>query len=108
MKQIWITAAIGMGLALAQNAPRVELVGFAVLPADTFASGPASGAFRETPGFRAATAPFNGQPVQGFSAIQFGPSGSYWVMPDNGFGSKANSADYYLRVYQINLQPRTA
>lgn len=95
-------------LGLAQT-PQVELVGFAALPADTFAEGPASGAYRENPGFRAARAPFSSQPVQGFSAIQFGPqSGSYWVLSDNGFGSKANSPDYLLRLYLVTPQPRTA
>lgn len=91
------------------QAPQAELVGFAALPADTFAEGPASGAYRETPGLRAAQAPFSSQPVQGFSAIQFGPQpGSYWVLSDNGFGSKANSPDYLLRLYLVTPQPRTA
>lgn len=98
-------------LAVTQDRPRserTELVGYAVMPADTFADGPPSGAYRETPGFRSARAPFSGQPVQGFSGIQFGPQGSYWVLSDNGFGSKANSPDYLLRLYQIRLYPRTA
>jgi glycerophosphoryl diester phosphodiesterase len=83
-------------------------VGFAVLPADTFAEGPASGAYRQTPGFRTSPAPFSSQPVQGFSAIQFGPQpGSYWVLADNGFGSKANSPDYLLRLYLVTPRPRT-
>lgn len=73
-----------------------------MLPADIFAQGPASGAFRENPGFRSAAAPFSGQPVQGFSAIQFGPGGTYWVLSDNGFGSKANSPDYLLRILPGN------
>jgi len=110
MRNLIVGIAIGASFALAQTAapaPRVELVGYAVLPAETFAPGPASGAFRETPGLRAATAPFSSQPVQGFSAIQFGPGNTFWVMSDNGFGSKANSADYLLRVYQLTLQPRT-
>ncbi|MCS7069744.1 MAG: esterase-like activity of phytase family protein, partial [Meiothermus sp.] len=64
---------------------------------------------RETPGFRAERPPFSSQPVQGFSAVQFGPQpGSYWVLSDNGFGSKANSPDYLLRLYLVTPQPRTA
>ncbi len=108
MRGFWYGLLVVLGLALTQTAPRVELVGYAVLPADTFAAGPQSGAYRETPGFRAASAPFAGQPVQGFSAIQFGPQGTYWALSDNGFGSKANSPDYLLRLYQLSLQPRTA
>ncbi|MCS7069371.1 MAG: esterase-like activity of phytase family protein [Meiothermus sp.] len=105
-KRVLSLVALAFGLA---QTPQVELVGFAALPADTFAEGPASGAYRENPGFRAARAPFASQPVQGFSAIQFGPQpGSYWVLSDNGFGSKANSPDYLLRLYLVTPQPRTA
>jgi len=103
-------AAGGVLSALSQGpqTPQAELVGFAVLPADTFAEGPPSGAYRATPGFRTLPAPFGAQPVQGFSAIQFGPRpGSYWVLSDNGFGSKANSPDYLLRLYLVQPRPRT-
>ena len=103
----YVLASLLLTVGLAQ-APRVELVGFAVLPADTFAEGPASGAYRQTPGFRTSPAPFSSQPVQGFSAIQFGPQpGSYWVLADNGFGSKANSPDHLLRLYLVTPRPRT-
>jgi hypothetical protein len=103
----YVLASLLLTVGLAQ-APRVELVGFAVLPADTFAEGPASGAYRQTPGFRTSPAPFSSQPVQGFSAIQFGPQpGSYWVLADNGFGSKANSPDFLLRLYLVTPRPRT-
>ncbi|MEW6039333.1 MAG: esterase-like activity of phytase family protein [Pseudomonadota bacterium] len=78
------------------------LIGRAVLPADTFAEGPTSGQFitgntngRETPFYAA-------QPVQGFSAVLAGRKrGTYLVMSDNGFGAKANSADYVLRIYGV-------
>lgn len=106
MKKIALVAFL-LAAGLAQ-APRVELVGFAVLPADTFAEGPPSGAYRQNPGLRSGSAPFSSQPVQGFSAIQFGPQpGSYWVLADNGFGSKANSPDYLLRLYLVTPRPRT-
>ncbi|MEO0935807.1 MAG: glycerophosphodiester phosphodiesterase family protein, partial [Cyanobacteria bacterium J06641_2] len=79
----------------------VKLTGFASLPADTFAEGSPSGADISANG---RTGPFPGQPVQGFSGVQFAPNndGSYWFLSDNGFGSKDNSADYLLRIYQIN------
>lgn len=35
--------------------------------------------------------PINGQPLQGHSGIKHMPDGTYWVLTDNGFGSKANS-----------------
>jgi hypothetical protein len=82
-------------------------VGFARLPADTFAEGPASGQFTSSGG-KAAEPRFKSQPVQGFSGIQFAPDGAYWVMPDNGFGAKYNSADYLLRLYNVTLEPKTA
>ncbi|MEG4805651.1 esterase-like activity of phytase family protein [Microcoleus sp. ARI1-B5] len=74
-----------------------ELTGFALLPADTFAGGPPSGAKATDLG-----GPFPGQPVQGFSGVQFADRNSYWFMPDNGFGSKANSDDFLLRMYRLS------
>jgi glycerophosphoryl diester phosphodiesterase len=77
------------------------LKGYASLPADTFASGPTSGA--TITGTNGRTVPFSSQPVQGFSAVQFADnSGNYWFMPDNGYGTKSNSADFLLRIYQVN------
>jgi hypothetical protein len=93
-------------LSVAQT-PNVELVGYAELPADTFDEGPASGEFTGAGGKEAA-ARFEGQPVQGFSGIQFGEDGSYWLLSDNGFGSKYNSIDYQLRLNNLTLEPRTA
>ncbi|MGF1566464.1 MAG: esterase-like activity of phytase family protein [Nodosilinea sp.] len=79
-----------------------ELVGFAALPADTFAEGPPTGEGIEGNG---RTGPFEGPPVQGFSGVQFAPGGdgsTYWFLSDNGFGAKDNSADYLLRIYQVD------
>ena len=99
---------VGTGPALAG-----ELVGFAVLPADTFAEGPPAGADNgsgEPISGAGRTGPFPGQPVQGFSAVQFAPDGrgAYWFMPDNGFGNKQNSSDYLQRIYQLRPNFRTA
>jgi hypothetical protein len=75
-----------------------ELLERAVLPSDTFSSGPTSGQFAT--GANGVATPFiNRQPVQGFSAVLPGPfEGTYMVMSDNGFGAKANSPDALLRV----------
>lgn len=62
-----------LGLGISQSAPRTELAGYAVLPADTFAPGPASGQFNSD-GSKKASPPYSSQPVQGFSAIQFAPT----------------------------------
>ena len=78
------------------------LVGRAVLPADTFAPGPTSGQFIGEGPINGVLPPFVGeQPVQGFSAVLKKDDGSFYVMSDNGFGSKENSRDYNLRVYTI-------
>ncbi|MDR9403799.1 MAG: esterase-like activity of phytase family protein, partial [Halothece sp. Uz-M2-17] len=77
------------------------LKGFAVLPADTFAEGPPAG---EGISANGRTSPFEGQPVQGFSGVQFAPNGEgkFWFLSDNGFGSQGNSADYLLRIYEVD------
>jgi hypothetical protein len=84
------------------------LEGRAVLPAETYAPGPQSGA-----GFTGATNgvtfPTPSQPAIGFSGIVDGRSpGEYLAMPDNGFGAKANSFDLELRAYYINPDFKTA
>ena len=84
-----------------------QLAGFAFLPADTFAEGiPAGGDDGEGNPIDAngRTGPFDGQPVQGFSGVQFAPdnTGAFWFLSDNGFGEQGNSADYLLRIYQAD------
>ena len=84
--------------------PIVTLKGFASLPADTFSEGPKSGAAVTNP-TNGRTTPFPSQPVQGFSGVQFAPGGDgsvFWFLADNGFGAKGNSADFLLRLYQVN------
>src|SRR4028118_1406049 len=77
----------------------VELKGFASLPADTFAEGPPAGSAISANG---RTGPFNGQPVQGFSGVQFAQDNSFWFLADNGFGAKGKSADFLLRIYRLD------
>ncbi len=81
------------------RASSAELIGRAILPADTFAPGPTSGQFKTTK----RQIPFlYAQPVQGFSAIIPGPKkNTYLLISDNGFGGKANSPDYLLRIYAV-------
>lgn len=83
------------------------LVGRAILPAATFASGPQSGRY-VTGGLNGQVAPFASQPVQGFSAVLRNPDGSFMVMADNGYGSLENSADFNLRVYTVAPTFKTA
>lgn len=99
------SAALAGAAPAAAEAPSLE--GRAVLPADTFAEGPRSGAAVTNPTNGRHT-PFASQPVQGFSAVLDAGGGAYWAMPDNGYGSKANSRDFLLRMYRIRPEFKTA
>jgi hypothetical protein len=86
--------------------PRVDLVGFLVMPPDTFRDGPPSGAF-DSQGRREAEPRFESQPVQGISSIKPGPTpDTWWALSDNGFGTKWNSSDYHLCIYLFELRAR--
>jgi hypothetical protein len=102
-----VSAALAVGLAvaaftaLAVGAEQKEptLLGRAILPADEYQPGPPSGAF--ITGDNGVTPPFPSQPIPGFSAVLDAGRGEFLAMPDNGYGSKANSGDFLLRVYRI-------
>ena len=85
---------------------RATLVGWSVLPTETYVPGSAPSGHWTT-GSTAVPAPYPGQPVQGFSATHALPDGSHLVMSDNGFGAKANSADFELAVHRIRPDLRT-
>ena len=104
---ITITMALSGAVGLAQPPPPV-LEGRAVLPADTVAPGPPSGAALAGT-VNGITFPRPGQPVQGFSAVMTGRHpGEYLVMPDNGYGGKANSTDFLIRAYYVQPDFKTA
>ena len=85
---------------------RATLVGWSVLPTQTYVPESASSGHWTT-GNAAVPAPYPGQPVQGFSATHALADGSYLVMSDNGFGAKANSADFELAVHRIRPDVET-
>lgn len=124
------TALLGLaGAAQADQRLEARLAGHAVLPAftmtlppadaprDALVSGKFTGAAREErpssisgttgPGAEGRptgiSLPFIGQPVQGFSGIKpvQGEPGAYWVLTDNGFGSKKNSPDALLMFHKV-------
>ncbi|MET0932002.1 MAG: esterase-like activity of phytase family protein [Aeromicrobium sp.] len=79
------------------------LSGWSALPADTFTAGSEpSGHFLE-----GSKGPFDGQPVEGFSAVHVAADGSYLAVSDNGFGSRKKSPDFILRVHRLQPDPRT-
>ncbi|MDZ7937467.1 MAG: esterase-like activity of phytase family protein [Rhodoferax sp.] len=114
--------------AQAQTAYPATLTGHAILPAYSFLPAPkaapvdlqVSGKF--TTGKRVdgvgtveglsagrptgISLPFKGQPLQGHSGIKRMADGSYWLLTDNGFGSKANSPDamLFLNRYTVDFK----
>lgn len=117
------------GFASAQTSGQAfpaTLAGHAVMPAESFIEAPAdapadlkvSGKFTtgvrvdavgtiEGKSFDRPTGvklPFKGQPLQGHSGIKKAADGTFWVLSDNGFGSKANSPDsmLFLNNYRID------
>lgn len=88
--------------------PQTTLEGRAVLPADTFAPGPQAGSQLGTNPINGRTPPFPSQPVQGVSGVLEAGPNEYWVLLDNGFGAKNNSADFLLRIYRMRPEFETA
>ncbi len=78
----------------------------ATLSADYLAPGPPSGALSTPANGR--TPPYPGQVIPGFSGMVDNGDGTFWAMPDNGFGTKANSPDFLLRLYRIRPSWETA
>jgi hypothetical protein len=105
-----VAAAALLGLAaiptLAAPSPQEDtLEKRAILPAEATAPAPWNGA----PGTEPVPAPGSRQPVGGFSALLDAPGRDvYWAMPDNGFGNKANSRSFILRVYRVRADRETA
>jgi len=115
-------------LSAAQTAFPATLSGHAVLPAQTMLAAPkdapadlqVSGKFTtgqrvdkigSVEGLSAGRPtgvflPFKGQPVQGHSGIKRMADGSFWLLTDNGAGSKANSPDFmlYLNRYSVDFK----
>ncbi|MFC6083893.1 esterase-like activity of phytase family protein [Sphaerisporangium aureirubrum] len=87
---------------------RATLTGFASLPALTFVPGSEpSGSLLGTAPVNGVTPPFSGQPVQGFSGVARRDDGTFDVLSDNGYGNKANSSDFLLRVQRVRPDFRT-
>ncbi len=116
------------GAAFAQGEGEfpATLKGHAVLPAASFVDAPADApadlktAGKYTTGKRidavgsvmgksyerptGVSLPFKGQPLQGHSGIKSMGKGEFWVVTDNGMGSRYNSPDsmLYLNRYRID------
>lgn len=82
------------------------LLARALYPAAQLQPGPPSGQVGVDPN-NGQTPPFAGQPIPGISGAVANPDGTFWGQPDNGFGSKENSADFLLRLYRFAPRYRT-
>lgn len=102
-----VTRIVGLAARL-DGPPRPLLEARAVLPALTFAPGPPSGAALGSAPINGVAVPFPSQPVQGVSGVLDAGGGAFWALLDNGFGAKANSADFLLRVYRVRPRWETA
>ena len=121
-------SVFAQSLQSAQTVFPSTLAGHAVLPAQSFVPAPqdapadlqVSGKFSngkrteavgtvEGMSFGRGTGvslPFQGQPLQGHSGIKRMADGSFWILTDNGAGSKANSPDFmlYLNHYRVDFK----
>jgi hypothetical protein len=98
MRRLLITAvAAALVPAATAGAAEPRLEARAILPADATFAAPFPGVINTDP----APAPGSTQPVGGFSALLDAGDGDFWAMPDNGFGNKANSRSFIVRLYKV-------
>lgn len=97
--------APALSKASSANGDEPTLLARAILPANAYQPGPPSGAFITAD--NGVTPPFPGQPIPGFSAVLDAKDGTFWAMPDNGYGAKGNSSDFLLRLYRVRPDFRT-
>jgi hypothetical protein len=84
-----------------------QLTGWASLSDTARWPGPTTGQFITAA--LGVTPPFiDGQPIPGFSALLKNDDGTWTAMADNGYGSKGNSADFVIGIYNIGIDFRTA
>ena len=80
----------------------VRLSGWAEIPSTFRRPGsPVSGQFTTGP-INGVTPPYQGQPIPGFSGIiPTNKWGTFFGLPDNGYGAQNNSADFIIGFYEI-------
>src|SRR5262249_6188617 len=99
-----LTSVLAAGAILPPSGP--ERTGGTVLPAPTLAPGPPS---REviTPAHAVVPPLVHKRPAHGGSSVMDNGDGTFWAMPDNGYGAIENSADFNLRIYRIRPHFKT-
>jgi hypothetical protein len=108
---IALTAAALPAHAAPQGSPTdpegATLSAWSVLPTATYVPGSETSG-HWTSGNAAIPAPYAAQPVQGFSGTHALGDGSFLVLSDNGYGAKANSADFLLALHRITPETDAA
>lgn len=105
--------ALSVGATPSFAEEHARLVARSVLPAATYRAGsPPSGAFlsaqeRETAAANGVRGPTDEpylpeQPIQGFSSMVPAGDGTWWVLADNGYAWRGNSADFQLVLYRLD------
>jgi hypothetical protein len=83
-----------------------QLSGWASQSSTLRTPGPVSGRF--VAAANGVVPPFaEGQPIPGWSGLLLNEDGSFTALPDNGYGSKANSSDYIIGVYDATVDFKT-
>src|SRR4051812_46644659 len=75
-----------------------QLTGWASQSSTLRTPGPTSGNF-VTPNLGVVPPFVDGQPIPGWSGLLDNGDGTFTSLPDNGYGSKANSSDYIVGFY---------
>jgi len=89
-----------IGSAAVASDSLFELSGWADIPSTYRHPGPVSGQF--TSPNNGVTPPYQGQPIPGFSGMIPAPRrGTFFALPDNGFGAQTNSADFVIGFYSV-------
>lgn len=102
-----VALVIAASTALASSEDGFRLSGWAEIPSTYRHPGPVSGQFAGPA--NGVTPPYEGQPIPGFSGmIPATRPGTYFALPDNGFGAQPNSADFVLGIYTVapDFKPR--
>ncbi|HVO69163.1 MAG TPA: esterase-like activity of phytase family protein [Aggregatilineaceae bacterium] len=105
MRKLVMAMAIALGFSglLGVRADGEKLIGRAVLPAQTLASGPKSGTAYNGKTINGVALPFDTQPVGNVSAVLHG-DGDYWLLlTGRGYQSAGQSADFQVRLYTVTV-----
>src|SRR5262245_43643647 len=107
MRRALVLVSVLFGTSVTASDVIFGLSGWAEIPSTYRHPGPVSGQFTTGP-VNGVTPPYNGQPIPGFSGMIPSPvPGTYFALPDNGYGAQGNSADFVLGFYEVTPRFKT-